>query len=468
MNEVALQSGVASTVDRHPCADRRNRQSRDRLAQRTTASCCFGLIVLVLLVLGASFPSPALAQTIRPAQYIKTRLAANAREQKAIAEALKAIRKRGQDTLSPYIRGTSPVQVLNSAAAILEEERRTLAYVKTIVDGKPLGGDPRANVRQATSDGVRAFNQSKYAGQQQAEAGETLLRLAQRPGLQNAVEYQRVIIGLQTHVATAAQHFEETMDVYLSALGGPSIAETLEARRTYNARVEMQQRARRAREEEAAAKVMDSIGGAVAELFTALAETVVERNNVVTTDVGTGWRGARDVFQADGLDEGALLRRIHDGDFGSLAGDLRVHFALESYVVRFSDMCGPYLPQNRVELVTIHTEEVVQKNLLGMELSRTTVGQQTERSGIYASPEFASALLARNMGDTASILATLFGGSSDSVPILGGTAKLARMSARLRRDFRRLIARHGCDGTVLTRISDNLLRYAQQQRPFGN
>ena len=131
-------------------------------------------------------------------------------------------------------------------------------------------------------------------------------------------------------------------------------------------------------------------------------------------------------------------------------------------------MCRSSLPfPDVVELVVIHTEELITKNLLQMELSRITISRQTEKTGVFATKAFADALLAPNMSDNLNILAMLFGGSGDEVPILSGTAKLARMSTGFRRDFRRLIARHGCDGAVLTRLSDNLLRLARQRRALG-
>ena len=55
----------------------------------------------MLLVLGVAFSGPAVAQTpsgtAQHEQYIKTRLVANAREQKKIADALKDILRQGYE-----------------------------------------------------------------------------------------------------------------------------------------------------------------------------------------------------------------------------------------------------------------------------------------------------------------------------------------------------------------------------------
>ena len=146
-------------------------------------------ILLVILILALAFFSPALAQTIQPAQYFKTRLAANARDQKAIAEALKDIRKRGQDTLAPRPRNLAGAGAQRGCGDFggrgpnshLRQKDRGRKTARRRPARERAAGDTR---RCASVQPVEVCRRAAGCG------ARTLVRLAQRPGLLDAVEYE--------------------------------------------------------------------------------------------------------------------------------------------------------------------------------------------------------------------------------------------------------------------------------------
>lgn len=401
----------------------------------------------VLAALGVSC-TPAAAQsgaTSDPARYVSARRPRAKDELKSIQKQLARARDyyRDNPVLDAYGRFLTPgeVSLLQYAESELTEELSRLDQLDAL-RRRPVGGDPRANQRQWADDARNMNNRTPTYEREQK---------SMRARLPDATRARREDAAYGLLMATLTRQ-RETMDVWLAAVGGPSLAAAAVEQEkvlalTKAAERERQEALLRRRAEGDAAwrEFGNLIGGFVKSV-------VAEDLNVSTTDLGEGGEEARrlGVFSPNGLRHGDLLQQVVDGDSGART-DYRLGSLVGAWVVKFSAMCPSALPSDRVEITTTSVNTLVERNGLGAELSRQTFTGRPEGTGIFATPAFGKAYVNRGSVNPVGELAAF---------AENPTAMLS-MPIELRGDARRVIARHGCTGPVTRRFADSLLALVQ-------
>ena len=387
--------------------------------------------------------TPADGLSAEHRQYLAARRRAVDGESKAAAKRLADARKyyREHPVLDAYGRFETPgeVSLLEWTVSELAAEASRLQQIATLRTARPAGG-PRTNARYWSEETGQLLGRVENYEQR---------RKAMRARMPDAARARREDDAYALLTQAVARH-DQTMDVWLSAVGAPSMAEASAARlqNAVDGKKAMEAfREDRRRKVAEGDRAWSEFGGFLSAY---VRNVLAEGRNVSTTDLGEGGDEARrtGVFSPAGLRHGALFQDIVAGRVDAVRGDARIGYLVAAYVVKFSAMCQSSLPPDKVEITTTEISTLVEKNGFGIETSRTTFTGRPESTGTFATPAFGQAYVSRA---GANPLAELAAFASDPLAVM-------TMPIDLGADVRRLIARHGCSGTVTDAFSTNLLR----------
>ncbi len=142
-------------------------------------------------------------------------------------------------------------------------------------------------------------------------------------------------------------------------------------------------------------------------------------------------------------------------------------YALEGYVVKFSQRCEAYLPRPRAEIMRVETEELIEKRG-GWEISRTELRREVTSTGIFAAPEFAAVYVRPTPADRLSGIGQIlvaFLGKPNPGDMIRTAAKMIETSLAVRVDVGRFLDRYDCDSAVTRRFAENVLRASDGRPP---
>ncbi len=420
---------------------------RWRLFLPTTA------VVLTLALPTAAQPPLPLSPETRG--YVERRLDAAEREEKALTRRVASARKRAVwSDVVRMMRVEDEVVVLSWALGQVQDELRELRLLDLRRRGKPIGGDPRANLRHYSEQAVGLIASRDYYLKKRDETEAAMRALAasprRRPG---DVEMIQWAVEAYPALMAAIANRQVTDDHLLAALGAPGAATLDAAQRRAEAEREEAMRLRAAREAYEGQQAVEQLLGAAASFVGVFLEAVTEMSNHDLKDLGDGGAQARAsrAFSPVGLHHGEMLGRILMGE--SVPRDMRVRLAFDAYVVKFSGMCEKFLPADQVQIdeIPVHTVITTNRNYWGTTVSTETTRGAANPTGVFAAPEFARAHVRVTGTDMLNALGLLASGPSAAF----------RTSTEIRADIRRVIARHDCDGPVVQQLSRNLLRLVQ-------
>ncbi len=142
-------------------------------------------------------------------------------------------------------------------------------------------------------------------------------------------------------------------------------------------------------------------------------------------------------------------------------------YALEGYVVKFSQQCPEFLPSDRHEIIRIETEELVETRG-GWEVARTELRRERIRTGILAAPEFAAAYTRPQAADQLSEIGqTIVAVLSNPTAIIQTVGRMIDTALEVRADAGRFLERHGCSSPVTKRFAENVLRASTSRPPIA-
>ena len=317
---------------------------RWRLFLPTTA------VVLTLALPTAAQPPLPLSPETRG--YVERRLDAAEREEKALTRRVASARKRAVwSDVVRMMRVEDEVVVLSWALGQVQDELRELRLLDLRRRGKPIGGDPRANLRHYSEQAVGLIASRDYYLKKRDETEAAMRALAasprRRPG---DVEMIQWAVEAYPALMAAIANRQVTDDHLLAALGAPGAATLDAAQRRAEAEREEAMRLRAAREAYEGQQAVEQLLGAAASFVGVFLEAVTEMSNHDLKDLGDGGAQARAsrAFSPVGLHHGEMLGRILMGE--SVPRDMRVRLAFDAYVVKFSGMCEKFLPADQVQI----------------------------------------------------------------------------------------------------------------------
>lgn len=168
-------------------------------------------------------------------------------------------------------------------------------------------------------------------------------------------------------------------------------------------------------------------------------------------------------LNTSGMTYPSLATDIYLGRFRLLTansfmdGNKATRYALEGYVVQFSERCHDYLPADRREIIRVETESLVDRfGITIVELRRTRTP-----TGVFAAPEFAEAYVSPNPSIGIPGAGEMLKAFLVNPNPLGPIRRMVQTSFDVRADVDTLLERHGCDSAATKRFADNLLRLAQ-------
>ena len=412
-----------------------------------------GWLTFVLLsILPASI---ALAQqralSDEASRYVEKRLDDVERELKALRKLIAERRRQGGAAAPAGVRVSGEVAILSSTESQLQAELQMLERLDRYRKGKPAGGDPRATARDYAEQGRGLTNATDYFRQQLRDTEATVRMLHERKRPADAALMQRAVDAYPALFDAISQRLTTT-DHALASVGAPSVAALAETRRKAlegHAEALRLQRARQEYEGQQAVNALVQAGAAVAQSFVVALQ---EQQNFSFDDLGEGGDAVRrsGAFSLAGLRNGDFLGPLHGGRLNEVPKDIRMQFALDAWVVKYSGMCREFLVKP-VELFETPVSTFTLRNGYGQVVSRDTTYGAKRSTGIFATPEFARAY-ARVAG--ADLMRTMEAWA-------GGPTAVIEISTSIQIDIRRLIARHGCDSRVTEQFARNLLLLVQ-------
>ena len=411
-------------------------------------------LVLAGLLISAATIAGAQQRPLSPeaSRYIEKRLGDVERELKNLRKLIGERRRQGGAAAPAGVRVFGEVGILSMTESQLQAELQMLERLDRYRKGKGAAGDPRADARDYAEQGRSLTNATDYYRQQLRETEATVRMLHERNRPADAAVMQRAI-GAYPALFTAISQRLTTIDHALAAVGAPSVATLAENRRKAleaHAEALRLQQARRDYEGQQAVNAIVEAGAAVVQAFVVALQ---EQQNFSFDDLGEGGAAVRrsGTFSPAGLSNGDFFGRIRAGRFSDVPKDIRLQFALDAWVVKYSGMCRDFLPLKRSEILETPVETFTRRNKHGQIVFREKRYGEQRSTGIFATPEFASAYV-RDAG--ADLVRTMEAWADGPAAVLG-------ISTAIQVDTRRLIARHGCDSPVTKEFARNLLLVVQ-------